>query len=115
MKFLFKIGLVVTVSVFLFSGMMFADEPGQDAQTGVKLLREAAAALKPYDVELANKVNIYADMEQEELLGREGSIGEAAMLKTAARELKASNPELSQRLDAFADKEIKEQAENDQE
>ena len=71
--------------------------------------------MKPYNPELSNKVNIYADMEQEELLGREGNIGEAAMLKVAARELKASDPDLSQRLDAYADKEIKEQAEEDQE
>jgi hypothetical protein len=93
-------GLIASLPVQLFA----QDAP--DVPGDIKMLREAAQALKSSDPELADKVNIYADMEQEELLGREGTEGEAAMLKAAAKELEKTNPELAKRLNAFADKEI---------
>lgn len=87
-----------------------------DVPEDIKMLRQAAQALKASDPELSSKVNIYADMEQEELLGREGTEGEAAILKTAASALEKVDPDLAKRLDAFADKEIRieEERENDQ-
>jgi hypothetical protein len=95
------LGFAVSVPAYLFA----QDAP--DLPEDVKLLREAASALKPYNPELSAKVNNYADMEAEELLGREGTEAEAAILKEAAAALKGPDPDLANRLDAFADKEIK--------
>jgi hypothetical protein len=98
---IFAIAALASLPVSLFA----QDAP--DVPQDIKMLRQAAVALKPYNPELSAKVNNYADMEAEELLGREGTEAEASMLKEAAAVLKGPDPDLAKRLDAFADKEIK--------
>jgi hypothetical protein len=95
------LGFAVLAPAYLFA----QDAP--DIPEDVQLLREAATALKPYDPELSAKVDNYADMQAEELLGREGTEAEAAMLKDAAAALKGPNPGLAKKLDEFADREMK--------
>jgi hypothetical protein len=104
-----KVMFAAVVAAGLISSLpaQLLAQDAPDVAEDIKMLRDSAQALKSSDPELSNKVNIYADMEQEELLGREGTEGEAAMLKTAARKLEKTNPELAGRLNAFADKEIR--------
>jgi hypothetical protein len=111
LKVMFAVVVIAGLVSFLPMQLFAQDAP--DAPEDIKMLRDAAKALKSSDPELANKVNIYADMEQEELLGREGTEGEAAMLKTAAKALEKTNPELANKLNVFADKEIKIEQERD--
>lgn len=105
LKFAFIIIFIVTAVASLPASLFAQDAP--DVPEDIKMLRRAAVALKQYNPELAAKVNNYADMEAEELLGREGTEAEAAILKDAAAALKGPDPDLAKKLDAFADKEIK--------
>jgi hypothetical protein len=109
MKFLKCAILLLVMTHFMVDSpaKLFA-QYAPDNPEDVKMLRQAAQEIKPTNPELAYKVNMYADMEQEELLGRMGAQSEAAMLKVAARALQDIDPVLAKKMDVFADKEIKE-------
>jgi hypothetical protein len=105
LKFAFLAIFVITALASLPSSLFAQDAP--DVPEDVTMLREAATALKPYNPELSAKVKNYADMESEELLGREGTEAEAAILKEAATALKGPNPDLAKKIAAFADRLLK--------